>query len=236
MPFVVRQYSKDEKDKAFSRLTTLADIDTLFIADGFLAAFPQFNDHYKLTLLQGFGLVRALNAYLLDDSLPKSTLHKLLGLHAKDWTKPLPDHFASFFLFSSKGFTLSAAGLQVMAYWGTLLRRVLQDREYFFNLKYGRFTPEEREKRRLNKRFYKDLDDLQRIAILRDYYSMPFRTDDEKQARKTRRIELYHKYDLVNWDLINAIQRYGQLVKSVRLQPQYIGMFPDYSKRSKSDT
>lgn len=216
MPRVVRQYTKDELRQAFSKLQRLSDSQVLFCIDGILHAFEPISLEHGLNLRETIGLVKVLNAFFFDSSLTKTQFHTLIGIRADDWNKPLPEVFSRFFLFQDKRYVLRSEGLALLSSVGALLRRVLQDREYYFELKYGRFTKEQREKRRLNKRFYKDLTEGEQIAILRAYWILPYRTDEQKKARKLARLELFRKYDLKNWDLINAVLRFGDVVKSAR--------------------
>jgi hypothetical protein len=103
---------------------------------------------------------------------------------------------------------------------------VLCDKDEFYRLKFGRWTKEERAKRWAAKRFYTELTEQERITVLREYWAMPLNTEEQKRARKDKRREIFGKYDLMNWDLINAVQKYGDLVKSIRRRPDLAHLFP----------
>lgn len=162
--------------------------------------------------------------------MSKSLFYSIMG-SLGNWKKQLNEPFSSFFFFDPilKGFALTPSGYQALSNWITSLRRVLQDREEFYSLKFGRWSKAQIEKRRLNKRFYK-LPEAEQIRILREYYALPYRTDAEKRIRRQARLKIRHEYDLINWDLLNAVRRYGDIVKSVRQLPHLVDLFPAYRK------
>jgi hypothetical protein len=84
-----------------------------------------------------------------------------------------------------------------------------------------RLTPAERAIKRSKQRFYTDLDDAGRIALLRAYWCLPFRNDSEKLVRREHRLMLFRVWGLRGWDITNAVIGYGDVVKSIRRHPDY---------------
>lgn len=103
----------------------------------------------------------------------------------------------------------------------------MKDLDEFYRLMYMRILPDEKRKKKQRLKFYRMPEDEQ-IAVLREYYAMPMKTDFEKFQRKLARLKIYTEYGLRNYDLINAINKFGEVVKSVRLAPEHAYKFPGY--------
>jgi hypothetical protein len=233
MPSIKPQFTKEQILRAYAGLRDLSDKEAIFFLDGCLLAISEIAEEYRLSLREATALARLFNHFTFDDRITKTLLLSILGQAGKKGYE-LKEPFSSFFFFEKgKGYCLSSSGLAALGSWGTSLRRVLQDREEFYKLKFGRWTPEARAKRRSKQRFWQ-LPEAEQIRILREYYCMPYRNDEEKRLRKRKRIEIFKKYDLRNWDLLNAVQKYGDIVKSVRNLPEYRDLFPAYRRNSNS--
>lgn len=136
-------------------------------------------------------------------------------------------HLQPFFLLTPTGYTLSPIGLSARAGWLAYLRRVVGDLQEFYRLMYMRILPDEKRKKQQRKRFWK-LDESEQIRILREYYSLPMATDFDKFQRKLARVKIFHEYGLRQFDIQNAINKFGVVVKSVRLSPEHAHKFPGY--------
>lgn len=233
MPRPFKKHTKERITEVYSGLRNLSDKEIIYYFDACFLAVGELAEEYGLSLREAIALGKLFNHFTFDEYISKTLFLSVLG-NAGKWDYELRGPFSSFFLFEKgNGFSLSSSGLAALASWGTSLRRVLQDREEFYKLKFGRWTPEARAKRRAKQRFWQ-LPEAEQIRILREYYCMPYRNDEEKRLRKRKRIEIFEKYDLRNWDLLNAVQKYGDIVKSVRNLPEYRGLFPAYRRNSNS--
>lgn len=210
-----------ESYRVFSaKVDKLQDISLPYILEAFILTVGHYQEEMRLPLADMYKLTKCINAIECRGNLSKREVALLLCGSTSKSHLELPAKFASFFLLDSNNrWILSPTGLSLSSAIAGTFRRVVQEREYYLELKYGRYTKEARDKRRAKKRFYKDLSADEQIAVLREYYAMPYRTDEEKRARKKARIELFRKYDLINYDLLNAIKMHGNLVKSVRSLP-----------------
>jgi hypothetical protein len=188
---------------------------------------------YRLQGIEFDVLIKLFTVLEFDEYMSKTLFMRLVG-YGGNWKKPLQYPFTDFFLFESgKGFKLSPSGFASLKEFETILRRVLVDREEYHRLKFGRYGQAEKQKRRENLPFYKDLTEAEQIAVLREYWAMPYQgatpkeTIQLRRARKLAQTDLYIKYGLKGWDLTNAVIRFGEVVKSVRKRADIAHLFPE---------
>jgi hypothetical protein len=106
-------------------------------------------------------------------------------------------------------------------YWALLMVSWGRNKKGYKGNRARELTPEQRAIKRSKQRFYTDLDDAGRIALLRAYWCLPFRNDSEKLVRREHRLMLFRVWGLRGWDITNAVIGYGDVVKSIRRHPDY---------------
>jgi hypothetical protein len=244
MPKVVRCYTQIELYGTYSKLRKLTDFEHTFYFDccvevmGLLPTLPDrqgLMPRHKLNLGDCFTLARLFNHYAFDEYLTKTLFYSRIGM-AGNWKIEVREPFNSYFEYvPGKGVALSDLGREAHNEFLATLRRVLDNQEYFMQLKFGYFTAEEIEKRRMSRPFYRDLSEEQQIQVLREYYAMPWNTAEERKLRRTAKIEIYSKYGMRGFDLVNAIKRFGNLVTSIRQRPDIAPKFQQ-NHRKPSDS
>lgn len=207
----------------YGRLSAFSELDAIFYADAVIECVGELQAKLHLKRSEAFNLVSMVHTLQIDPSIARTRFAAICG-----YRRGLPESLRRFFLSDpvTRRVSLSPEGIATLTEYTAILRRVLCDKDEFYRLKFGRFTHEERAKRWARKRFYTDLDEEGRIAVLREYWAMPLNTELEKRARKDKRMELFDKYDLRNWDVINAVKKYGDLVRSIRRRPDLVHLFP----------
>jgi len=228
MPLPLRKYTVNEIEKAYSGLRQIDSKNAIFFTDAAIYAISEIGDEFSLNFIESWLLVKLMNVFTFEAEIPASKVRVMLGRNTKSSVDPFPGKLGRFFCKGVKGYILSEEGNTFLSWYTATLKRVLTDREEFYRLKFCRWDKSEQLRRRNKKRFYKDLTEAEQIAVLRAYWSLPYRDKEEKRARLRARVELRNKYDLKPWDIINAIQAFGDVVKSIRKRPDLIGLYPNY--------
>lgn len=223
MPWSRVELTKEQWDLAYKRLSAFNEFDAIYYSSAVIDSMAVIWEKYHLKRSEAYNLVSLLNTLQIDPSIARTRFAAICG-----YRRGLPESLRRFFLSDpvTGRVSLSGDGIATLSDYTGILRRVLCDRDEFYRLKFGRFTHEERAKRWARKRFYTDLDEEGRISVLREYWAMPLNTEAEKHARTDKRMELFEKYDLRNWDVINAVKKYGDLVRSIRRRPDLVHLFP----------
>lgn len=217
MPSKYRQ-STNEISRIFSELSELSATSMVYYADGVLLALEEYARDHHYSLSVGVKLSRMFSHYLYEDHIPSGFFFELLG---RCYGGKIGEPFASFFFrVPRKGFALTDAGITAVEEWGTVLRRMLSDREYMHKAKYMRSPADKRSKQR-----FWALPVDEQVRILREYWALPFKTYEQKRIRRKMRLDIFANYDLRNWDLLNAVRHHGDVVKSVRSLPHLAPYF-----------
>jgi hypothetical protein len=234
MPNYVSAPSKEQIRPTIEKLSPkISDLDVsraVFGASQYSIACELFNEKMGVSMGKGHQLIRLLSRFDFEPYVKAGLFYSVTGCSKYKMKEPF---ISLFFYEPNKGFSLTTQGIEARSWWVTSLRRVLQDHEIYYERMFGRHSKEGRAKAFAAKRFFK-LSEPEQIAVLREYWAMPFRTKEEKLARKRARIEIRLKYDLINWDLINVVQKFGDVVKSVRKHPDIAHMFPAWKKPAPS--
>lgn len=226
IPF--RIHTKRELINAYKGLHELSSKDAIYYTDAVLLCISELADEYHL----GFGhvnqLVKALNCFTFDEYVVKTRMSYILGMQ-RFWPDIIPDKLAPFFLLiEGRGFSLSPLGVSALSFLQTTLRRAFCEREEFYRLKFGRYGVVERRRRQAKKRFYKELTETEQITVLREYWALPYHNEEAKRARKKKGQELFDRYDMRQIDLLNAVRKFGDAVRSIRRRPDLAPLFPSF--------
>lgn len=179
----------------------------------------------NLNFGQFHGMLQAFFYLDYNKDVSKTTLYRLLNIDGKGYKEELPEVLAIYFDKSEKRrYTLNAKGFALRAQWAQSLRRTISDVKEYYRLFVCRYDKSEIAKRDLHKRFYKQ-DESEQIRILRDYWSLPYQTEEQRRQRNKAARILARDYDLKQWEVIKAVEKFGLLVKSVRLTPEIAPLF-----------
>jgi hypothetical protein len=211
-------------DKYISKLTKLSDSELLHYSSYLMLSVEYLCEKHRLPLNKSFKLLKLFLELEHSEYIIDTQFRFLLSRNGMEIEEPFKSFF---FLEVGKGFVLSSLGIASLSEYTTFLRRVLQDKQEYYRCRFQRFTKGERDKRRANQRFWA-LSESEQVKILRDYWVLPYRNDEEKRERKRVRMIIYRAYDLKNWDLINAVKKHGDIVRSVRELPEHRDKFEYY--------
>lgn len=224
LPF--RVHTIRDLSGAYKGLNELSEKDAIYYTDAVLLCVNELAEEYHLGLMHVMQLVRALNCFTFDEFVVKTRLSAVLNTQ-RYYPDIIPDKLQPFFLFvPSRGYMLSPLGISSLSFLQSTLRRTFTDREEFYRLKFGRYGALERRRRLAKKRFYKELTETEQITLLREYWALPYNTEEAKKIRKKKGCELFDRYDMRQWDIINAVRKFGDVVKSIRRRPDLAPLFP----------